>query len=148
MSTSTTVDGDRKPTWEATPPLGRYQPGGCNIGPAEIDRRRRVGWIGLGVALVWAVGALGLGGGPLVRFGVVLPLSGAFLGFLQARRRFCAAYGFRGLRNFGPLGHTEAVEDPAARRRDRMAALRLVGEAFLLAVLPSLLFALAPVSTP
>jgi hypothetical protein len=127
--------------------LGRYQPGACNIGPAEIARRRRAGWVGLGVALAWAVGALFLGGGPLVRFGVVLPLAGAFVGFLQARRRFCAAYGFLGLRNFGPLGRAEVVEDPEARRRDRAAALRLVGEALLLAAVPGLVFALLPLPT-
>ncbi len=129
-------------------PLGRYEPGACNIGRAEIARRRRAGLAGLGVALVWAVGAVAAGGGPLVRFGVVLPLTGAFVGFLQARRRFCAAYGFLGLRNFGPLGAAEAVEDPEARRRDRAAALRLVGEAFVLALLPSFLFAVAPLRTP
>ena len=28
-----------------------YQPGVCNIGPAEIRARRRTGWIGLAVAV-------------------------------------------------------------------------------------------------
>lgn len=123
---------------------GRYRAGACNIGPAEIARRRRAGWFGLGVAVAWAVLTVATAAGPLVRFGVVLPLAAAAVGFLQARRGFCAAYGLLGLRNFGPLGAAEQVSDPEARRRDRAAALRLVGEAVLLALPPSLLFALAP----
>jgi hypothetical protein len=39
------------------------------------------------------------------------------------------------------------VEDPEARRRDRAAALRLVGEALLLAAVPGLVFALLPLPT-
>ena len=29
-----------------------YQPGSCNIGPAEIDRRRRAGHVGLLVTVI------------------------------------------------------------------------------------------------
>lgn len=122
-----------------------YRPGACNIGPAEIARRRRGGWIGLGAAGAWAVVTLFVGAGPLVRFGIILPLTGSFVGFLQARRRFCAAYGFLGLRNFGRLGEAERIDDAEARRQDRAAALRLCGEALFLALPPSLLFALVPV---
>jgi len=122
-----------------------YRPGACNIGPAEIARRRRAGWIGLGLAVAWAGLTVLAAAEPLVRFVVVVPLAGAFVGFLQARRRFCAAYGFLGLRNFGPLGAADRVVDEEARRRDRIAALRLVGEAVLLALPPSLVLALLPI---
>ncbi len=142
MSKSPIADGSQPPS-----PSGPYRPGACNIGPAEIARRRRAGWLGLGLAVAWGAVTLVAGTGPVLRFGILLPLGGAIVGFLQARRRFCAAYGFLGLRNFGPLGEAEAVVDPEARRRDRVAALRLVGEAFLLALLPSLLFALVPLPT-
>ncbi|HWP63579.1 MAG TPA: hypothetical protein VNO86_08925 [Candidatus Binatia bacterium] len=133
------ASGDRWPS--ATDP---YRAGVCNIGPAETARRRRTGWIGLGLAVAWAAVALVVAAPPIVRFGIVLPLGGAMVGFLQARRRFCAAYGLLGLRNFGSLGEAEAVADPEARRRDRVAALRLVSEAMLIALPPSLLFALVP----
>lgn len=126
------------------PASDSYRAGACNIGPAEIARRRRAGWIGLGLAVAWAAVALVTAAPPIVRLGVVMPLGGAMVGFLQARRRFCAAYGLLGLRNFGSLGEAEAVIDPEARRRDRVAALRLVGEAMLIALPPSLLFALVP----
>ncbi len=122
-----------------------YRPGACNIGPAEVARRRRAGWLGLGAASAWAVVSLLTGAEPLLRFAVVVPLVGGLVGFLQARRRFCAAYGFLGLRNFGPLGEAERIADGEARRRDRAAALRLVGEALLLALPPSVLLALVPV---
>ena len=29
-----------------------YQPGACNIGPAEIRRRRQVGYLGMAVAVI------------------------------------------------------------------------------------------------
>ena len=43
----------------------------------------------------------------------------AAAGYLQAWLRFCAAFGLRGVFNFGPTGRQSSVADDAARRRDR-----------------------------
>jgi hypothetical protein len=108
-----------------------YQPGVCNIGPAEIARRRRAGHVGLGAAVVLLVVLVAIGAPPPTRLLVALPAAAAASGYLQAWLRFCAGFGSRGVFNFGQLGQTHDVEDADARRRDRARATQ-VGVASLL----------------
>jgi hypothetical protein len=108
-----------------------YQPGVCNIGPAEIARRRRAGHIGAIATLAVLAILLAIGAPPLARLIIALPAAGAASGYLQAWFKFCAGFGSRGVFNFGPLGTTETVIDDAARARDRGKA-RQIGLASLL----------------
>ncbi len=127
-----------------TTPADGYQPGACNIGPAEIARRRRTGIVGLAAAAVLAAGLLLVDAPAAARWLVAIPLAISAIGFLQARFRFCAAYGAAGVRNFGPLGSTERVADAAARRADRSKAIAIslaggaigVAGAMILVLLP------------
>ena len=123
---------------------GDYQPGACNIGPAEIARRRRAGQVGIGGAAALAVALLVLDAPTAARWLVALPLTVGAVGFLQARFRFCAAYGMAGVRNFGALGSVERVDDAATRRADRAKSIGIftasaaigVGGALVLVALP------------
>jgi hypothetical protein len=65
-----------------------YQPGTCNIGPAEIARRRRAGHVGLGAAIVLLAGLVAIGAPPLSRLLVALPAAaaGAFAAFMAGTR--------------------------------------------------------------
>ncbi len=101
-----------------------YIPGVCNIGPAEIRRRRQSGWIGVGATiLAWALFALFRVPTPWRLFLFFPAMIGAS-GFLQAALHFCAGFGTRGVFNFGPLvGTTQTVEQEEFRRRDRRKAL-------------------------
>jgi hypothetical protein len=109
-------------------PTGRaagYEPGRCNIGPAEIARRRRVGHVGLGATLVIFGGLLAVDAPRASRLLVAIPAAVSASGYLQARLRFCAGFGSRGIYNFGDLGRTELVGDVEARRRDRARATQI-----------------------
>ena len=102
-----------------------YQPGVCNIGPAEIARRRRSGHVRL-VATVGLFAVLvAIDAPPPARLLVGLPAVIAASGYLQARFRFCAGFGSRGEYNFGEVGPTEHVADEDARRRDRARARQI-----------------------
>src|SRR5664280_1490921 len=102
-----------------------YRPGACNIGPAEIARRRRAGHVGL-LATVVTLGVLvAIGAPPVARLIVALPAAASSSGYLQARLHFCAGFGSRGVFNFGPLGQTLEVVDSEARRRDRARAMQI-----------------------
>ncbi|HEY4946227.1 MAG TPA: hypothetical protein VIH94_08780 [Candidatus Limnocylindrales bacterium] len=57
-----------------------YRPGVCNIGPAEISRRRRSGILGIVAALALAAGLLLVGAPTAVRWLVALPLAGGAAG--------------------------------------------------------------------
>jgi len=102
-----------------------YLPGVCNIGPDEIARRRRAGHVGLGSAIVLLGGLVVVGAPPPLRLLVALPAAVAASGYLQARLRFCAGFGSRGIYNFGELGQSLPVEDTDARRRDRVRATQI-----------------------
>ena len=105
-----------------------YAPGVCNIGPAEVARRRRSGHIGLIATVVLLVVLVAIQAPPLARLLIAAPAVIAASGYLQARLRFCAGFGSLGTYNFGPLGQTQQAPDPADRARDRARA-RQIGAA-------------------
>jgi hypothetical protein len=127
----------------ATEP-GEYRPGACNIGPAEIARRRRAGITGLAAAAALAAALVVLDAPTAARWLVALPLAAGSVGLLQARFRFCAGYGMAGVRNFGALGSVERVQDAAARRADRTRALAIFGASAAIGAAGALLFVLLP----
>ena len=109
---------------------GIYVPGVCNIGPAEIARRRRSGWIGaVATVALWAVLAV-LDAPPVLRLLTFLPAAMSAAGFLQAALHFCAYFGFSSLFNFGPeVGKTDTVAEAEFRKQDRRKAWQIVGYA-------------------
>jgi len=122
-----------------------YRPGTCNIGADEIGRRRRAGHVGLIVTVMTLAALLVLHvPGPL-RLILFLPAAGAAIGYLQAWFRFCAAFGARGVYNFGPLGRTSQVDDRAAAARDRAMAWRLALGSVAIGVVVAVVALLLPV---
>jgi hypothetical protein len=103
--------------------VDQYVPGACNIGPAEIARRVRIGHIGLAITVLLGVILVALGAAAPWRLLLAPPATMAAAGYLQARLRFCFDYGFRGVYNFGSLGHTERVAAEEARAQDRRRAI-------------------------
>jgi hypothetical protein len=76
---------------------------------------------------------------------VLLPLWGGFFSWLQARRRFCAAYALQGTSNFGEGQSTmQAVSDAAARKADLAAVRRMTRDSLLLALPVTALLVLLP----
>ena len=102
-----------------------YQPGVCNIGPAEIARRRRAGHIGLVAALALFAVLVAIDAPNWTRLLIAIPAIGAASGYIQARLKFCAGFGSRGIFNFGEVGPTERVADDEDRARDRARARQI-----------------------
>ena len=105
----------------------RYIPGVCNIGPAEIALRKRIGWVGLALtALLWVLFAFFDVG----KYWLVLlffPSAIAAVGFIQGMMRFCAAFGLRNIFNVGPeVGKTDTVPQAEFRAQDRKKAWQIV----------------------
>ncbi len=125
---------------------GLYRPGVCNIGPAEIARRRRGGHVGV-LASVGLLGVVVAGDAPpLVRLLVAIPAAGAASGYLQAWSHFCAGFGSRGVFNFGPLGRTQTVTDPEARARDQAMARRIGAASVAVGALVGIVAVLLPLT--
>jgi hypothetical protein len=122
----------------------QYQPGVCNIGPAEIRQRRRVGWIGLAVAVVFLALAFALGIPAPYRLLVFLPIAMGASGFLQAGMHFCARFGASGLFNFGDVGPTESVMEADFRRADQRKAVQIIVFTVIIAAVVAVVAFLVP----
>jgi hypothetical protein len=126
------------------PVAASYEPGVCNIGPAEIARRRRAGHVGVIATIGLLAILLVLDTPPAARLLLVIPAAVAASGYLQAWLRFCAGFGSRGIVNFGPLGESESVVDPEARARDRRRARQIGLASLAVGVVVGVATAIAP----
>lgn len=115
-----------------------YVPGACNIGSAEIRRRRNMGWASLAVFVAGLAVILATGGAAWWSLLLFLPALGAAAGFVQAAYRFCFYFGFASLFNFGQLGREARVADRQSQMRDRKQAWRVLSVSVLAAVAATL----------
>lgn len=109
-----------------------YQAGVCNIGGSEQRRRRQLGYASLGVAVVYVAVVLAAGLPAAYVTGTFIFLYGGVLGILQARRRFCAAYGMAGRYGFDDGGGE--VTDADDRASDVKRSLLLSTQALMAAI--------------
>lgn len=109
-----------------------YIAGTCNIGPAEIRRRRVVMYLGLFLSLITLMSFQASHASRMDRLSIILPALVFSIGFVQSRRKFCLAYGFLGTFNFGKIGAISKVQSKADKAADRAMALRISLEALAL----------------
>ncbi len=115
----------------------------CNIGEAEVERRRRMA-IALTIVGIGLAAALVVLGVPHLARLVLLPIAAAGgVTWLQVTQRFCVAFGAAGLENFGPLGAEHRVADAQAAD-DRRRALRLILEGALAGLIVTLALVVLP----
>src|SRR5262245_1743821 len=106
----------------------QYVPGVCNIGKAEITRRKVIGWVALAATLALWGALIIFQVPPTWRLVLFVPAMIAAIGFLQAAWHFCAKFGLNGVFNFGSnVGQTDTVEQAEYRRKDRRTALQIIG---------------------
>jgi hypothetical protein len=124
---------------------GEYQPGVCNIGPAEIAKRRRSGHVGvlLTVALFAVLVALGVW--HWMRFVVALPAAVAASGYLQAYLKFCVGFATLHVFNFGELGPSTKITDPQFRALDRARAVPMLAVTATIGAAVGLVAVLLPI---
>jgi hypothetical protein len=122
-----------------------YQPGVCNIGPAEIARRRRAGHIGLVAALALFAVLVAINAPNWTRLIIAIPAIGAASGYIQARLKFCAGFGSRGVFNFGEVGPMERVAGEADRARDRARARQIGAASIAIGLAVGVIAAVLPI---
>lgn len=124
-----------------------YISGVCNIGSAEISARRRFGILGLVTSLIGAViyflAILQFKISPLIGFILLIPLFMSSIGYIQARQKFCAAYGFSSKYNVSSsLGNTLIISNDILRKNDRRKAYKIFMQSFLIAFVINSVFIL------
>jgi len=116
----------------------------CNIGPAEIRRRRGIAVAPTVATMLVAAALLALGAPHLARLAVCPLPAAAGVTWLQVVRRFCVRFGVGGLENFGAVGEERQV----ARHQleaDRRRAIQLIAEGVLAGLLVTVAFASLPI---
>ena len=116
-------------------PETEYVAGSCNIGKGEIRRRQLVALVGLFFTISMLVTLIAVDAAQSMRFAIFFPILVTSIGFVQARSKFCLAYGFAGTFNIGKLGDIKRVTSKVDRQADRETALKILGKSFLLAIL-------------
>jgi len=121
-----------------------YVAGSCNIGKGEIRRRQTVALIGLYLVFFSASTILGTDQSRSVRLSIFLPAMIFAVGFIQARKKFCLAYGLAGTFNFGKLGSISKVQSEEDKKADRKTAINIFIQSALLAAAITLVFFALP----
>ncbi|MFX0051772.1 MAG: hypothetical protein ACFFAJ_11870 [Candidatus Hodarchaeota archaeon] len=116
-----------------------YVAGICNIGSAEITQRKRIGFIGLAITgfgiIVYIPSIIILNINPLIGILFIFPGTITSIGFIQAREKFCAAYGFSSVANVSvQLGKTVRIEDKIDRKKDRNKAIIILIQSILIGI--------------
>jgi len=122
-----------------------YQPGTCNIGPAEIAYRRRWGHLGLVVTILLLALLVWTGAPHWTRILVALPAAASAVGYLQAYLHFCAAFGALGVFNFGARRDVTRVGDERARARDRLKSFEIFAASAVIGLVIGVVAAVLPV---
>jgi hypothetical protein len=127
------------------PAPGEYRPGACNIGPREIAKRRAFGIAGIVSSVVLGIVLVAIDAPQIARAIVLIPLWGALISLEQARRKFCAAFAYAGIRSVDGSDATESVTNAADLAIDRAAARRMVAYCGAIAAAVTAVFVVLPV---
>ena len=122
--------------------MSEYISGACNIGPAEIKRRKQSAYLGGALYLVVAILLIATNASSTTRLWVFLPAMLFAIGYIQSKRKFCVAYGFLGIFNFDKLGSTTKIKLNQDLKTDRKYAIKLMVQALLLAIVLTALIAI------
>lgn len=125
-------------------PVGEYVPGACNIGPAEIARRRRSAIVATVITVAFELGLLAIHAPRPLRLLVGLPAAAAIVSWLQVVLKFCVGFAAAGVYNFGALGSPRHVEDSEGRKADLRRMRSMVAAAVIGGVLIGVVAALIP----
>ena len=119
--------------------MSDYISGACNIGPAEIKRRKQGAYLGGALYLIVSISLIASDASKSTRLWVFLPAALFAVGYIQSKRKFCVAYGFLGIFNFEKLGNTTRIKVNQDLKADRKYAIKLMVQALLLATALTLL---------
>jgi hypothetical protein len=127
--------------------MAEYEPGVCNIGARERRRRRWLGITGFVMAGAYLASVVYADLPAVLALGTFAFLLPGFLGVLQDRASFCAAFAITEQYDFsGSGGDSGTVRDKSAVPKDRVQATKLVVGATLgAAVTTGACFAVATV---
>ena len=117
-----------------------YIPGTCNIGPKELQIRKKATVLAA-IFCVVSIALMLLFDAPKSwRLALFVPASALGVTFQQWYFKFCVAFGMQGLFNFGELGKTFSVEQKENYTKDRIKVAKIMVMGILFGALVTFLF--------
>jgi hypothetical protein len=115
--------------------VSQYQAGVCNIGGAEVAKRKQLSYVGGLIFILFLLTAV-IQDFSLTQTSVAMAPAILFsVGFIQSRRKFCLAYGLMGTFNFAKIGTLTRIEDRDSLKADRGTAISILLQSLGLALL-------------
>jgi hypothetical protein len=120
-----------------------YIPGMCNINPAEIAKRQRIGVIGLTATVLLLVVFISFDAPWWIRLILLIPAFTSATGFLQAKNKFCV--GFAGANmHHADGGEAVKITDTKSLLLDKIKARKINLQAFLIASIVTIITVFIP----
>ena len=104
-----------------------YIPGICNIGSEERTIRRNTGYVSLILSIILILLLIELKASKVFNLIIFFPILLASISFLQDQMHFCAAFGLKGVYNFGKkILKPARIEELEYIKKDREKALKII----------------------
>ncbi|MGB4849252.1 MAG: hypothetical protein WBP41_15110 [Saprospiraceae bacterium] len=103
-----------------------YKPGTCNLGKQEIDRRFRIGFIGLGLMIILIISIEFFRLPSFYKIFLFLPAFYSVSGFIQAFNKFCYIYGLKGIASLTGRKKFQNISNEAYAKADRKKAFGII----------------------
>lgn len=111
----------------------QYIAGSCNIGKEEIRRRKSVAFLGAIATIFGAISIINKYQSATPRLWLFIPAMVFATGWIQSKKKFCLAYGYMGVFNFGKAGAAQKVRSKDERDADRATSFSILTQAVVLA---------------
>ena len=103
----------------------KYQAGVCNIGPDEINKRKRAFYFSfLGTSILVVITIL-IELSQLWRLLLFFPITATVINYLQVRYKFCVYFGFFSIWNFDDLGGSKKVNNVEDHKKDLLKVRKM-----------------------
>ena len=125
--------------------VSEYLPGTCNLGVEEVRRRYRNGFIGLFLMIGYILFVKWMNLPDSYKLWLFIPAFYSASGFLQAAKKFCFVYGWKGLSSLSGMRKFQTIKDKNFLRQDRKTALNFVLIVTLCSMLLTAIYYLLPI---
>ena len=118
----------------------QYIPGNCNLGKEEINRRYRIGYIGLTLTILTILILYFTDAARIWRLLIFFPVFYGVSGFIQAAKKFCYVYGFRQVFSLEGIRSFKKINDQDSIKADQRTAMKIVATVMLTSAMITLLY--------
>lgn len=117
-----------------------YQAGVCNIGPDEIGKRKNNFYLSLMGTIVSIILVVFLDLSQLWRLVIFFPLFISMVTYLQVRNKFCVAFGYLSVVNFGEKTNRQRIKNPENHKKDMRKVRIMFLQSFVISLGATLIF--------